>query len=354
MFEIAKHLVSSARKILKNYYTYIILLLSISAYFTLTPFLKNTFQTPPNRIYLGAENNYDTYFKYLKIINTGQNLKLSDLKTKLNQSPSVEKFYLINGKISSLFALSQFSSYHFSRLFFNFLFFLFSYLIISRVFRSRPLRLTIYSFLFFVIFPLLAIGNWSLVIGNFFSYPHVAFARLLFIIFIFVLLKLLKLPKIPNQLNKLPAAFLIVIFLTIGFAINSRNVSSLKIDLKKDPATSGLIYPSKDFYEGIGYLRDNAAPNEKVICLKRCAQISEVFAGISPSPGSSEDLSYEISTIWDNKDAQKKFQKENAVYWFFGPEERPLLSPDFGRFKPKEVFKNKEVQIFRLELKPST
>lgn len=348
MFEIARYLASSAKKILKNYYTYIILLLFISTYFTLTPFLKNTFQTPPNRIYLGAENNYDTYFKYLKIINTGQNLKLSDLKTKLAQISPVEKFYLINGKISAVFALSQFSSYHFSRLFYNLLFFIFSYLTLSRIFKSRSLRLTIFSFLFLVLLPLTI---------NFYSYPHIAFLRLLIIIFIFVLLKTLKKLKLlslitPASLPAKTAALLIVIFLTIGFAINSRHVSSLKIDLKKDPGLSALIYPSKDFYEGIGYLRDNAAPNEKVICLKRCAVLSEVFAGISPVTGSFEDLTYEISTIWDNKDAQKKFQKENVVYWFFGPEEKPLISPDFGRFKPKEVFKNKEVQIFRLELKP--
>lgn len=347
MFEITKQLITYVKKILKNYYTYLIFLLLVSTYFTLTPFLKNTFQTPPNRIYLGAENDYNTYFKYLKITNTGQNLSLSDLKLKLAQSPPEEKFYLINGKIAAILALSQFSSYHISRLLFNLLFLVFSYLIISRIFLSRPLRLAIFSFLFLVILPLVI---------NFYSYPHIAFLRLfiIFIIFIiFILLRRFRLLRLstPATLSLKSIFFLVIISILIGLFINSRTVSFLKFDLKKDPALSALIYPSKDFYEGIGYLRDNASPNEKVICLKRCAYFSEVFTVTSPMPGSQEEITAQIATVFDSSNTRKKLQKENTVYWFIGPEEKPLISPDFGRLKPKEVFKNKEVTIYRLEFK---
>lgn len=357
MFDIAKYLLNSLKKILKNYYTYVILLLFISTYFTLTPFLKNTFQTPPNRIYLGAENDYSTYFKYLKLTFNGQNLNLSDLKTKISQISPVEKYYLISGKIGAIFAMSQFSVYHLFRLFINFLFFLFLYLILSRLFKSRPLRLATFSIILFVVFPILIIVNyqsgapWAIV--NFFSYPHFAFLRLLLIIFIFIFIRFLRSKgdgaAAGGIISPLP---LIPLILLIGFFLNSKIVSSLKIDLKKDPNQSALIYPSKDFYEAVGYLRDNGSSNEKVVCLKRCSALSEIFAGISPIPGTQEEIAFEMANIFDSVETQTKFQKENAVYWFIGPEEKPLISPDFTRLTPKEVFKNKEVTIFRLDLKP--
>lgn len=332
MFEISRSLLKIFKKILKSYYTYVFLLLLLPTYFTLTPFLKNTFQTPPNKIYLGTENNYDTYFKYLKITNIGQNLSISDLKTKVGQSPLDEKFYLINGKICAVLALSQFSSYHLYRLLFNTLFFVFLYLILSHIFTFRPLRLALFSFLTLILIPIAV---------NLYSYPHIAFIRLLIIIFIFVFLKLLKLPKLPNRLS-LPKTVAIIIFsLLLGFLINSRTAPV---------PINNSSYLSKDFYEGIGYLRDNALPNEKIICLNTCATLSEVFTSTSAVTGTREDLAYKISTIWDNIEAQKQFQKENAVYWFFGPEEKQLINPDFGRLNPKEVFKNKEVTIYRLEL----
>ena len=121
MSEIAKFTLRAFKYVLKNYYTYAILLVIIASYFTITPFIKNTLQTPANRIYLGAENDYRTYFKYLKTTLIGQNLPLQEFKIKLNSAPWDEKYYLLKGRIDSIFSQSHFLSYHLSRFIYNFL-----------------------------------------------------------------------------------------------------------------------------------------------------------------------------------------------------------------------------------------
>lgn len=348
MFEISKLFIKALKSLAKNYNTFLIAAFAVAVFLTLTPFLKNTFQTPNNRIYLGAENSYTTYFHYLAKTLDGQNLSMGDFKNRFNIVPIDEKYYLLKGRIDTVFAMSNFTSYHLSRLFYNVLFFFFLFLIISHIYKNRSSKLAVFSFISFLLLPIInSVLNFKLSIINFYSYPHIAFLRLILIFFIFLVLKLLRKLKILNVAT--PAAFppvLILIFIVIGFFINQKQVNIMRIDLKKDSSILALIYPSKDYYEGIGYIRDNALPNEKVICLKRCSVISESFAGISPLESTPE----EMSTITINMGTRKKFQQENAVYWFIGPEEKPLLDPEFPHLLPKEVFKNKEVTIYKLLL----
>ena len=118
-----------------------------------------------------------------------------------------------------------------------------------------------------------------------------------------------------------------------------------------------LIYLSKDFYAGIGYLRDNAEAGQKVVCFKKCAIVSDLFAGVNSVIGPFDNLSAsrevklkeDLPGIFDNlATVAVEIEKEKAVYYFIGPEEKPYITPDFTRMRIQEVLKNKEVTVYKI------
>lgn len=367
MSELGKFALKAVKYILGNYYTYLIIVLLTGTFFTVTPFIKNTMQTPFNKIYLGAENDYKTYFTYLKTTLTGQNLPLNEFEEKLPTLPPDEKYYFIKGRLDSILSLSHFSSYEFSRITYNFLFFVFLYLVISHIFTSRQMKLTVFSKLALLLFPLLNLFLLKQPLFDFNSYPHIALFRLTGVLLIFIFLKIIRLVfkiqlKTPLALKTPIAAILIFLFLIIGFVANRKLVNLLTIDLNSDKEMTNLIYLSKDFYAGIGYIRDNADPKQKVICLKRCSIVSDLFAGVESvlgpfdnlSPQREAKLKEDLPGIFDSRDTvMKEFENENAAYFFIGPEEKPYITPDFTRLQIKEVIKNKEVTVYKI-LPPQT
>ena len=64
------------------------------------------------------------------------------------------------------------------------------------------------------------------------------------------------------------------------------------------------------------------------------------------------ELKERLPGIFDNQAYLKELVKEKAAFFFIGPEEKLYITPDFLRLPIKEVIKNKEVTVYKINPLP--
>ena len=102
-------------------------------------FLSRSWQTPPGRIFSGAQFYTDDYAVYVSYIRQGQEGRWTTtdkFTSEPHPSSLIHEEYLLWGKLTGLFRLSPIFSYHLARLIFGLLFLLLIYFFLKKVFPS--------------------------------------------------------------------------------------------------------------------------------------------------------------------------------------------------------------------------
>ena len=134
-------------KLVKYEILIVFLIIFLTIFLNLFSFLSRSWQTPPGRVFTGAQFYTDDYAVYVSYIRQGQEGRFTtvDKFTSEPHPPSlVHEEYLLWGKLTGLFHLSPIFSYHLARLIFGLLFLFLIYFFLKKIFptsKEFPQRL---------------------------------------------------------------------------------------------------------------------------------------------------------------------------------------------------------------------
>jgi len=124
-----------------------LIIIFLTIFLNLFSFLSRSWQTPPGRVFSGAQFYTDDYAVYVSYIRQGQEGRwttIDKFTSEVHPSSLVHEEYLLWGKLTGLFHLSPIFSYHLARLIFGLLFLLLIYFFLKKVFptpKEFPQRL---------------------------------------------------------------------------------------------------------------------------------------------------------------------------------------------------------------------
>lgn len=158
-----------------------------------------------------------------------------------------------------------------------------------------------------------------------------------------------------------------IIMMSLGVMLSSLGWQIDQVKGKREgtwlyPVGTQLVYPLKDFMDGINFLKDNTKASDIVLAYEAAGNYIPAYAGNFVYLGHANTPNEDGKLVIANKffsgkmtqDEAKNFlTRENVKYIYFGPQER-----DLGRIVDlkaiysfiSEVYSNLEVRVYKVNI----
>jgi hypothetical protein len=167
------------------------------------------------------------------------------------------------------------------------------------------------------------------------------------------------LKRILNSKFLIPNSLIIGLFLLVIVGISLPSfIASLNYQINEWPPSSTLVYPAKDQYDGMLYLKDHTQKDEVVLALYEAASVIPFISGNTVYAGNiTETLNYQgknkqavefFQGLYDEQKA-KEFLNQNRISYLFVGFQEGVWQTDFINKHPflSKIYQNPKVTIYK-------